>query len=286
MRPNALRQLSAVVPLVLACACWTNATAQTLYAVDAQAKQLLTLSTVDGTSSLVGSFDIPGGMAGLTYDGDQDILYGSSVGDFVTPGKENLYRIDRATGAATLIGPLGVSGMGSLTYVNGVLYGASTGDGTPESSLYRINTTTGAATLIGNIGVWGFGGRVSGMAFNPYNNTLYGCLNFFGPDVGGIVSIDIVTGRGTLLFNTRPFQGLSFHPETGVLYGIHNGFGIQPDSLSTIDLNSQTMSLVGLTGLGSGLDLAFVPIPEPSTLAIISLAFALIAWKKARRWQR
>lgn len=69
----------------------------------------------------------------------------TSVGG--TPVPNALYQIDIATGASTLIGPLGIGTLfeGDLAFSdNGTLYGIQ------ADKLYRINTTTGAATLVGN----------------------------------------------------------------------------------------------------------------------------------------
>jgi hypothetical protein len=58
----------------------------------------------------------------------------------------NLYSIDPSTGAATLIGPTGLS---PSAVVEGMSSGSSSLYVTVNSSLYIINTTTGAASLVG-----------------------------------------------------------------------------------------------------------------------------------------
>lgn len=64
----------------------------------------------------------------------------------------NLYKIDKATGNATLVGELGVDAGFDQTmafdYTTGTLYWANNAD----YVLYTIDTTTGAATAIGSIG--------------------------------------------------------------------------------------------------------------------------------------
>ena len=65
----------------------------------------------------------------------------------------NLYLIDTATGAASLIGPHGPVefAIGALAFAdNGVLYGISLTD---DAQLYRIDVTTGAASAIGPLGI-------------------------------------------------------------------------------------------------------------------------------------
>ena len=128
MKRHALKRWLVAGWVIVTAGCWTGAEAQNIVVTDAQHNQLFTLSNADSSSSLVGSFGVIGAMAGLAYDREHDILYGSTLGTFGTLGRDNLYRIDRATGAATLIGALGDPWMHGLAYVNGVLYGSSTSD--------------------------------------------------------------------------------------------------------------------------------------------------------------
>jgi hypothetical protein len=78
-----------------------------------------------------------------------------------------LFKIDPATGAATLVGPLGVN----LTPLAGGLDYDSATDSFVliegiSANLYRVNATTGAATLIGNTGLpAGFIDAATGLSF-------------------------------------------------------------------------------------------------------------------------
>lgn len=111
----------------------------------------------------------------------------------------NLYSINKATAAATLIGPHGIPpaefGIGSLGFgADGELYGITTGFG---AKLYRINTSTGAATAVGS-GL--------GLGF-----TIEGGLDFIcsaaraASDIDGmtgqsrVFTANTVTGAGTLV---------------------------------------------------------------------------------------
>lgn len=257
-----MRHILIIVWCVTLCTMWnaasTAAAPQQLYATDTETQQLFILSTTNGERSLVGSFGVSGYMGGLTYDARDDILYGT------TTSTDCLYSINRVTGAATLIGSLGVSLMHGIAFdnVNGVLYGTSTGN----SCLYKISTATGNATLVGNIG--NFDAEISGLAFNPADNALYGCMS--GPKYqGGLIRIDPTTGQGTFLFSTQPLVGLAFDPATGVLYGADNGIGVFSDGLYRINMDNGSASRVGLTGMGNNLDIAFAPVPEPSSLIAI-----------------
>jgi hypothetical protein len=250
-----------------------------LYATDSETQQLFILSTADGSSERVGSFGVSGSMASLAYDSRHDVFFGT------TSDTEHLFSINRQTGSATLVGSLGVERMNSLAYdeINGILYGVSTLD----SSLYNISPLTGQATRIGPVGVFGFAGTVTGLDFNPFNNTLYGCLALVGPGVGGIVTINTATGKGTLLAESRVFSSLAFHPDTGVLYCLDGGFGPVSGALYTVELTTGMATLVGQTGLGNNRGIDFVQVPEPAIIGVLSLALiGLVACRRrVSKWQ-
>jgi hypothetical protein len=73
---------------------------------------------------------------------------------------QNLYLIDKGTGAASLIGkhgPVVGAYIGAITFdPGGVLYGISAGGPAPYGplpQLYRIDVTNGAATAVGLLGI-------------------------------------------------------------------------------------------------------------------------------------
>ncbi len=87
---------------------------------------------------------------GLAFDPVSGLLWGVDGA--------NLYTINPANGATTLVGNLGTeSGRPGLAYDSdaGILYLALAQDG-----LYTVNTTTGAATLVGN-----FSASIDGLAW-------------------------------------------------------------------------------------------------------------------------
>lgn len=157
---------------------------------------------------------------------------------------------------------------------SGVLYGAG------ANELYRISTATGQAQLIGTIG--SFGSQIVGsLAFEPVSHVLYGST-VAGP--ASLLTIDTTTGQGTVIASTIELAGLAFHPLSGVLYGVDNGSS-GPPSLYTVDRATGLTTLVGQTGLGNNLDIAFV-VPEPSALSLLglaALASILRGWRIGRR---
>lgn len=132
-----------------------NESAGLLYTVDLNDSNNLKTVTPGGVVSTIG----PAGaeIRGLAYSDTTSTLYG--VGGF-----DELYTIDTGSGAATLIGSLGISSGGYL----GLAIDDSTGTlylNVPHS-LYSVNTATGAATLIGSNGAGPFGNGIDGLAWN------------------------------------------------------------------------------------------------------------------------
>ena len=146
---------------------WTGLTAAvdgTLYASSTQCGTRSTLYTVNpstGATTEVGQ--ITNGACiidiAITPSGD---IYGVDI------ASDSLIRINRNTGAGTVVGPLGIDanyaqGM-DYDEINGILYWAAYNNTASQGELRVINTTTGASTLIGafpggaEIGAFGIAG--------------------------------------------------------------------------------------------------------------------------------
>lgn len=155
------------------------------------------------------------------------VLYATGGNGFQSSG---LFTIDKATGAATLIGQTGgqccvnpygfnLNGIGFRS--DGTLFanGFTLTDGI--SSLFTIDLATGAATAIGAHGVSsGRALRYSGLAFRA-DGVLLSLGDIDGSN-DGLFAIDPATGAATLLGGTGPRYGvdggLSFAvPEPGAL---------------------------------------------------------------------
>lgn len=117
-----------------------------LFAVDSAADLLLTIDPASGAGSAVGPLgtDVDPG-PGLTFDAAGDLwMTAGAAGQAPdgVPGGRMLWSVDPATGAATLVGPLGLSEEGiGLAAQGGVLYGCGL-------TLVTIDSTTGAATQV------------------------------------------------------------------------------------------------------------------------------------------
>jgi hypothetical protein len=270
---NLMKSVPALLTVLASFSQPTASAGSVLYVSDPETQQLYVLSPTDASSaSLVGNFGAGGLMVSLAYDVRNDILYGNTI------NPNNLYKINRSTGAATLIGGFGLINMKTIVFDNltGTLYG-SQGAG-PSSSFYRIDTSTGFATLIGPIGVFG-DNSVSGLSFNPQSNVLYGITG--GPYPNSyLITINPSTGAGTLVAAVSPppighaFRGISFDPDTGILYGMDSGGqanGTGPSKgLYTIDVATGTPTLRGLPPINTPTGIVFV-VPEPSTIVLLGI---------------
>ncbi len=231
-----------------------------------------------------------------------------------------LYTIDSTTGVATLqvtlTGTVGTSLVG-LEYLNGVFYGTDVFDGN-SFTFGSIDPTTGAYTVIndqagslnwhalagdadvnllytvdqddGNqlksvttggvvTAIGGSGGPdMRGLAFDNDSDILYGI-----DGNGSLYTIDTGTGISALVGSTgvpggQP--GLAYDDLADILY-LNDGAG---QSLYTVDTTTGAATLVGGNAAGAVIDgLAFVPVPEPTSLGLIlgGVAFAGLRRRRA-----
>ena len=145
--------------------------------------ELVLIDPVSLTTSMVGVCG--NNIFGLAFRQD-GTLFGCS--------SDTLYQINPNTGAATLVGTMGVnSGFYDVKFDGaGNLYLVSTPDLVANSTLYLVNTATGQALQIGQGGAVGF--NVWALDFE--NGTLFGFTSG-----GQIVSINMTTGTGTFVAN-------------------------------------------------------------------------------------
>ena len=155
-------------------------------------------------------------LAGLTVAQAQ-VLYGAN-GAGGNPAT-SLVTINPATGAATVVGPIGFSVTGlAVNPLTGVLYG-STGGVSPVSpnSIITINTTTGAGTLVGATGL---GNPVADISFRS-DGVLFG----WSEATDDLVTINTATGVATVVGDSALAtfgSGLAFN-NTGTLFFAGSG---------------------------------------------------------------
>lgn len=160
----------------------------------------------------------------FAYSGDGDTVGG------------NLYRIDLATNAVTIVGPMPGVKLEGLSFGPGgtTLYGFDD----EADNIYAIDKNTGAPTLIGALGA---DESDVGMAFCPDNGTMY----ILG-ESGSLYRVNLATGAGTLIGS-----GSSYGPTalsctaSGTLYAVSDS----TDSLYRVDRTTGAETLVGPLGV-------------------------------------
>lgn len=122
-----------------------------LNATDFDTSTLYSFTTAPGSGVLIGNTGDVSGLDGLAFS-PADVLYG------LGQANGNLYIVNQATSALTLVGPTGVADqrLGGLAFIGGSLFAAF-----ENGSFYSVNLATGAGTLIGSTGF----DRISGLAF-------------------------------------------------------------------------------------------------------------------------
>ncbi len=160
---------------------------------------------------------------------------------------DNFYKIDTATGAATLVGSLveNVS-LGGLAYdtSTGTMYVSDVTLGGGQWGLGSIDLTTGAVTVIGD---HVNSSDIHGLAYDSRNDVLY------GSDVvsDGLASINRSTGESTAIGSyvnaVSDIQGLAYCPANDTLYGIDG------TNIYTINRTTGEATVLGAHGLTPGI---------------------------------
>lgn len=202
-----------------------------------------------------------------------------------TPATNSLFRIDPGTGTSTLVGATGLRVFeGDLAFdpTSGILYGLQDVPSGSTRNLFTINTATGQGTVIGNINAPNL--DLSAMAFDS-SGTL------FVIDTENSQLFTVNKGNAGILttvsLNTKLGEtaGSAFDPSTGTLYVADGGTG-GTNKLYTLDTSTGILTPVGNTGTRIGIaGLTFV-VPEPSSLALVSLGWLVLVgmgWRKFGR---
>ena len=159
----------------------------------------------------LGDFSV---VSGLAFDTNTNTQYGSDTffGVLVT--------INPATGAGTIVGPLGFPNVQGLAFDpnTNTLYGFDT----VTLQLITINPATGAGTVVGPLGI--AGAFVTAIAFDPNTNTLYG----FNNTTNQLITINTNTGAGAVVgaalgIGGAVISGLTFDANANILYGSDTG---------------------------------------------------------------
>ncbi len=150
---------------------------------------------------------------------------------------DTLYTLNAATGAATLVGALGVAGIWqSITSHGGTLYAIND----TTDTLYTLNAATGAATLVGALGVAG-----RWQSITSHGGTLYA----FNETTDTLYTLNAATGAATLvgaLGGAGIWRSITSHG--GTLYAIND----TTQALYTLNAATGAATLVGALGVVAG----------------------------------
>jgi len=171
----------------------------------------------NGSGTMIGPMGNAGSMIGMACDSSGNI-YGVDLLD------NNFYSINKTTGAATVIGPLGINLDNYAQDMdfdkdNDVLYLAAYVN--DDGALYTIDPSTGTATLVG---AFQNGAQIDGFAI-PYGVIVY-------PDDLGIVSI-LSPSSGTFLTAEEPLVVLINNPGTNAQANFDVSFSVDGGSTVT-----------------------------------------------------
>jgi hypothetical protein len=178
---------------------------------------IYTVNPATGAATLVGDTGLGlAAVGGLDFRSDGTLFAAVNiVGDGGT-GSDHLATINKATGAATVIGPFGaVEGIEGIAFdSSGTLWGSRSARGAAGApGLYRIDPATGTATFVAPIvdssGTPPSGGVVS-LQF-ACDGTLYGgtATGTFALDGGRLVTINPATGLFAFVGSVSATGGMS-----------------------------------------------------------------------------
>ncbi len=213
-----------------------GANADVFYTVQESSDSLCTIDTNTLVITTIGPLGVATNFGDLAFDSSTGTMYLSN-GWGTNPSR--LYKVDVTTGAATLIGSMGVNDIFGLTYdpITNKLFGSQS---TLSTSFFEINRITGAATPIGNTGIY-----LDGLTFVGSTGDVVGL--YAGP--GSLHRIDRSTGAPTLLTG-----GGGFVDNCGIAWGSTSNkiFSIDwSGNLFAFDVAAGYARTTLQTGLGS-----------------------------------
>jgi hypothetical protein len=215
-------------------------TATTLFAVDNSSRELGTIHPTTGAFTPIAAISPdPGAPAWAVTGLAVDVTTGNAYLVLSSGAAANLYRIDLATAALTLVGALpGAPFTADIAIdATGQMYGHDIA----ASRLIRIDKATGAVTPVGPTGlVTNF---AQGMMYDHSDDTLYGCVYVTSPAAqGALVRFNKTTGAATQVA------------------------GPVPDELEC----AVAVSAIGLTGTALAVDAAGNGVMDPGETAVVA----------------
>ena len=223
----------AVVALVSVCGLSSIAAAQDLYALSGYTNpSLVRMDPVTGTTLEVHAItNVEALFGGLAINASGDLY---SIDGYNDGNSDRLFKIDRATGAGTVVGETRFNwNFRTLCFspVSGVLYAAT------DNNLFTMNTSTGEATLVAPVTEVGGTTRLDQltcMVIGPGGQA-------YITDIGDtdLFSLDLATGNATWIGSIGAFNwfdDLAFDGN-GVLHGVRLNGGMY-----TVDTTAATVT--------------------------------------------
>ena len=165
-------------------------------------------------------------------------------GLYVTDGVSNLYTINNLSGAATFVGPIGISNATDIAFFDSSLYGIT------FTSFLKIDADTGKGTIIGNLGT----SEMNALAV-AQDGTVYAAGTS-----GEFIRIDPQTGVGTTIgyygTNIVSSGDLAFSPN-GNLYASVKVTGYGGDYLAKVNKYTGSARIIGSIGYSNVYGLSF-----------------------------
>jgi hypothetical protein len=155
---------------------------------------------------------------------------------YAEDSQSNLYTVHASTGAATMVGSIGLVDVTDLAFRNSLLYGIT------FTQFLKIDPDTGSGIIIGDHGFT----DLNALAVGP-NGVIYSASN----TTGDFLRIDSGTGQGTLVGNFGPgltCSGDLAFGSNGALYVSLNREGYENDWLGSVNLNTGSVTLIGDLG--------------------------------------
>jgi hypothetical protein len=169
---------------------------------------------------------------GLAADAAQDIY---SIDGYNDAYSDRTFRIDRTSGAGTVVGDTGFNWNFRFVYAHPITDVLHAGR---DSQLYTIDRATGAATFVTNI-TPGTIGQVTAIAIDSQGNAY--CTSI---STDSLYTLDLNTGETTLIgYNGLAFQDLAFD-SSDALYGVNFS---DAGTLYKIDTNDGTATFIAST---------------------------------------
>lgn len=218
-----------------------------LYGVSFDSNQLVRIDPLTAATEVVGPLGLDASVFALTYYPPGGTLLAHDR------NAQQLLSIDIRSGAASVIGPVDAKLEGLAYDPNSeTVYGVG-------SNLVVVDPATGSTVTVGEAG-YGF----NSLAFDSIANTLYG-----DSIVTGLSAINTVSGAAALISRPPSYwfwaDGMAFDAASKSIFALYTD-GVE--ELYRVDAGTLDAELVGpLSGFIAGL--AFVPVPEPVSLALL-----------------